>query len=112
MSYLTCTKHRSYQRKHIDVCRQCPDNHGCDAFQAYAATEPDTPVKPSPTPEPAETSIPISGFLLELRGIRELVADAPTTPESGQVPARKKPLQEIELVDFIRSELEGIRKLC
>ena len=112
MAYLTCTKHRSYQRKHIDVCRQCPDNDGCDAFQAYAATEPPTPVEPFPAPEPAEMSIPIPGFLLELRGIRELVADAPTTPETGRVPARKKPLQGIEWVDFIRSELGEIRKLC
>ena len=112
MAYLTCTKHRSYQRKHIDVCRQCPDNDGCDTFQAYAATEPPAPVEPSSPPEPAETAIPIHQFLQELSDIRKLVANTPTLQETGPVSRREKHLQGIELVDFIRSALEGVRKLC
>jgi hypothetical protein len=106
MTYLTCTKHRSFQRKHIDVCRQCPDSDGCDAFQAYAATE------PPPAPEPTAAKIPIRLFLTELENIRDMVADTPTVRETEPETLRTKPLQGIELVDFIRSELEEIRKLC
>jgi hypothetical protein len=109
MTYLTCIKHRSYQRKHIDVCRRCPDNDACEAFKAFAVAQPPEPPPPS---EPGKTDIPIPGFLQELRDIRELVADAPMLQETGAVPPQKKPLQGIALVDFIRSALEGIRKLC
>jgi hypothetical protein len=108
MTYLTCTKHSRFQRKHIDVCRQCPDNDGCDAFQAYIAIEP----PPPPPPDPAETTIPVRLFLQELEDIRKLVADTTTQRATEPEPRRKKPLQGIELVDFIRSELEGIKKLC
>jgi hypothetical protein len=107
MTYLTCTKHRSYQRKHIDVCRQCPDNDDCDAFQAYAATEP----PPPPAPDPAETNIPIRVIQEELGNIRGMVADAPALPKSEPARKRKKPLAGNELVDILRSELEGIKKL-
>ena len=112
MTYLTCTKHRSFQRKHIDVCRQCPDNDECDAFQAYAATEPPAPLGPPRAPAPPVMDILIHFFLQELKDIRELVADAPTLQEAGRVPPQKKPLHGIELMDFIRSALEEIRKLC
>ena len=112
MAYLTCTKHRSYQRKHIDVCRQCPSNDGCDAFQTYAATEPPTPVEPSPAPEPAETNFSINQFLQEISEIRKLVTNTPALQETGPVSRQEKHLQGIKLVDFIRSGLEGIKKLC
>ena len=108
MAYLTCTKHRSFQRKHIDVCRQCPDNQACDDFQAYAAENP----PPPPPVEPAQNDIPIRRLLAELGDIRRLVADRPAPEEAVRVQRRKKPLQGIELMAFIRSELEGIRKLC
>ena len=108
MTYLTCTKHRSFQRKHIDVCRQCPDNDDCDAFQAYIATEP----PPPPPVEPTEINLPIHLVLAELEDIRELVADTLPIQETGRASRRKKHLQGTELMDFIRSELEEIRKLC
>jgi len=108
MTYLTCSKHRSFQRKHIDVCRQCPDNDECDAFQEFVATEP----PPPPPPEPTAVNVPISMLLQEIGNIRELVADIPGMQETEPAPRRKKPPQGIKLVDFIRSELEGIRKLC
>ena len=106
MTYLTCTKHRSYQRKHIDVCRQCPDKDKCDAFQAYAATE------PPPPPEQTETNIPIHQFLQELADIREIVTETPPLQETKPASRRKKHLHGNKLVDYIRSELAGIRKLC
>ena len=112
MTYLTCTKHRSFQRKHIDVCRQCPDNGECDAFQAYAATEPPAPVEPPPAPAPPGMDILIPLFLQELKDIRELVADTPALQAAEPAPRRKKSLHTIELVNFIRSELESMRKLC
>ena len=113
MTYLTCTKHRSYQRKHIDVCRQCPDNDGCDAFQAHAAIEPSAPLEPPPTPsESSETDIPIHLFLQEFKDLRALVANTPFLQETEPVQRRKKPLHATKLVDFIKSELEEIRKLC
>jgi hypothetical protein len=94
------------QRKHIDVCRQCPDNEECDAFQAYIATEP-----PPPPPEPAETNIPICLLLQELGDIRELVADTRARQEMASSPRRKNMLSSNDLVALIRSELEGIRRL-
>ena len=112
MTYLTCTNHRSYQRKHIDVCRQCPGNDDCDAFQAYAATEPPEPLEPPLSPDFPETDIPIHLFLKELKDIRALVADASFLQETAPVLHRKSPLQGTKLLEFIRSELEGIRKLC
>jgi hypothetical protein len=112
MTYLTCTKHRSFQRKHIDVCRQCPDNDECDAFQAHAATEPPAPVEQPPADAPPVMDILIHFFLQELKDIRELVADAPSLQESEPAPRLKNHLFGRELVDFIRSELESIRKLC
>lgn len=105
MTYLTCTKHRSFQRKHIDVCRQCPDNDDCDAFQAYVAAEP-------PPPEQTEVDIPIRLILEGLEDIHELVADTPPLQKTDRVPHPKKHLQGIDLLDFIRSELGEIRKLC
>jgi len=102
MAYLTCTKHRSYQRKHVDVCRQCPDNDACDAFQAFAATEPPPPV----------STIPIQLLLRELTDIHGLVADTPALQKTGPVSRQEKHLNGIKLVDYIRLELEGLRKLC
>jgi hypothetical protein len=113
MTYLTCTKHRSYQRKHIDVCRQCPDNDECDAFQAHAAIEPSAPLEPPPAPpESPETDIPIHLFVQELEDLRVLVANTPFLQETDPVQRRKSPLHGTKLVDFIKTELEGIRKLC
>ena len=108
MTYLTCTKHRSFQRKHIDVCRQCPDNDQCDAFQAHAATEP----PPPPPPEPVESTIPIRMLLDELADIRELVADWPAQQKKAPLPRPKKPFDGSEMLAFIRSELAEISKLC
>ena len=108
MTYLTCSKHRSFQRKHIDVCRQCPDNDECDAFQEFVATEP----PPPPPPEPAAVNLPIRLLLAELGDIRELVADTPALPKSDPLQNRKKSLKGTELVDILRLELEEIRKLC
>jgi len=108
MTYLTCSKHRSFQRKHIDVCRQCPDNDECNAFQEFVATEP----PPPPPPEPTEVNIPIRLLLQEIGDIRDLVADSPVRQEIEPAPRRKKPLNGNELVGFVRTELEEIRKLC
>jgi hypothetical protein len=113
MTYLTCTKHRSYQRKHIDVCRQCPDNDECDAFQTHAAIEPPAPLEPPPAPsESPDTGIPIHLFLQEFKDLRALVANTPFLQETEPVQRRKSPLYGTKLVDFIKSELKGIRKLC
>ena len=106
MTYLTCTKHRSFQRKHIDVCRQCPDNDDCDAFQAHIAAE------PPPPPESVETNIPIQLILQKLGDIRELLADTPARQETESSPQRKKILNDHDLAAFIRKELEEIKKLC
>jgi len=70
MTYLTCTKHRSYQRKHIHL------------------------------------------FLQEIKDLRALVANTPFLQETEPVQRRKSPLHGTKLVDFIKTELEGIRKLC
>ena len=108
MTYLTCSKHRSFQRKHIDVCRQCPDNDECDAFQEFVATEP----PPPPPPEPTEVNIPIRLLLAELGNIRELVADRPAIQKTEPARRSKMSLTVNELMAFLRSELEEIRKLC
>ena len=107
MTYLTCTNHRSYQRKHIDVCRKCPDNDECDAFQAIAATEP----LPAPS-MPPEATFPIHLFLQELKDIRVLVTDASTNVKAAPASHSKDPFKDVKLVNFIRSELKEIRKLC
>ena len=112
MTYLTCTKHRSYQRKHIDVCRQCPDNDECDAFQAHAAIEPPASLEPTAVPEPTATNIPIHLCLQELKDIRVIVADSYSLQETDPLPRQNKTPLGIELIDYIKSELEGIRKLC
>jgi len=112
MVYLTCTRHSSYQRKHIDVCRRCSDNDACKAFLEYCAREPAV-LNQSPPPEHDRTPPPLLDDLLAaLIEIRSLVA-APDKKRTKRRDAAERRLPESEKIfSMVKSELEAIRELC
>ncbi len=112
MVYLTCIRHRSYQRKHIDVCRRCADNDNCDAYQTFAATEPPVSQESAQPSHPQKAPFSIHVFLDELVGIRSLVAELHEHHERQNLPAPKCSLDMKTLADFTKAELESIRNLC
>jgi hypothetical protein len=112
--YLTCTRHKSLQKKHIDVCRQCQWNTTCEPYQAYCSSESITERK---KPLPTGTSQPIPEDLAdyirnELEGIITLLENK--SPVESQAPPFLKmdPLFQEDVLESIKEELREIRTLC
>jgi len=104
--YLTCTKNRGLQKKHIDVCRKCPSNEDCREFQEKIQLEP-IPARHIPKP----TEIPLVGIIEQLIEIRKLVGDGESTPLLKD-PADVGSIARASLPQYLKIELEGIKSLC
>ena len=107
--YLTCTKNRSLQKKHIDVCRKCSSNDNCREFQEYKQLEPAAPRPDRSTPKPTE--IPLVLIIEQLIEIRKLVGDGRSTPLPND-PGDAVSMANASLPQYLKVELEGIRSLC
>jgi hypothetical protein len=107
--YLTCTKNRSLQKKHIDVCKKCPSNEDCREFQEKIQLEPMTPIPALHTPKPTE--FPLVDIIEQLIEIRELVGDGEPTPLLKN-PADVGSMARASLPQYLKIELEGIKSLC
>jgi len=104
--YLTCTKKRSLQKKHIDVCRRCPSNGDCREFQENQHL---APIPTLHTSKYTEDYLPnITKHLIE---IRKLVGDDGPTP-SLKNPADTEFVARASLPQYLKVELEGIKSLC
>jgi len=107
--YLTCTKKRSLQKKHIDVCRKCPSNEDCREFQENKQLEPMAPIPTLHTSKCTED--PLFNIIEQLIEIRKLVGD------DGSAPLLKNPVDagfmaRASLPQYLKVELEGIKSLC
>jgi len=112
MVYLTCSKHGSFQRKHIDVCRKCGDRDDCKAFLEYSAQEPPA-LQETPSSEHRQASPPpINGLFETLMEIRLLVADSEKKQRSNVSIPRVPSSKSKKLVSIVKTELKKIRKLC
>lgn len=107
--YLTCTKNRSLQKKHIDVCRKCSSNDNCREFQEYKQLEPAASRPDRSIPEPTE--IPLVHIIEQLIEIRKLVSDGRSTPLLND-PGDAVSMANASLPQYLKVELEGIRSLC
>jgi hypothetical protein len=107
--YLTCTKNRSLQKKHIDVCKKCPSNEDCREFQEKIQLEPMTPIPAEHIHRPTE--IPLLDIIEQLLEIRKLVGDGEPTPLLKD-PADAGSMARASLPQYLKIELEGIRSLC
>jgi hypothetical protein len=113
MVYLTCTRHRSLQRKHIDVCKRCADNDGCEAFLEYSATMPAAPDPAAPADHCDHAPpLPIDDLVEALIEIRSIVA-APGEKPAPDRHAGSRPIPDSDqLFSMVTTELKTIRKLC
>ncbi|RLB97197.1 MAG: hypothetical protein DRH90_23715 [Deltaproteobacteria bacterium] len=107
--YLTCTKNRSLQKKHIDVCRKCSSNDNCREFREYKQLEPAVPRPDRSIPE--LTEIPLVHIIEQLIEIRKLVGDGRSTPLLND-PGDAVSMANASLPQYLKVELEGIRSLC
>jgi hypothetical protein len=107
--YLTCTKNRSLQKKHIDVCRKCSSNDNCRDFQEYKQLEPAAPGPDRSTPKPTE--IPLVDIIEQLLEIRKLVGDGRSTPLLND-PGDAVSMEKASLPQYLKGELERIKSLC
>ena len=108
-TYLTCTKNRSLQKKHIDVCKKCPSNEDCREFQEKIQLEPMAPIPARHIPKPTEN--PLVHIIEQLLEIRKLVGDGKPTPllkDSTDVES----MARASLPQYLKIELEGIKTLC
>ena len=107
--YLTCTKNRSLQKKHIDVCRKCPSNEDCREFQEKIQLEPMTPIPARHIPKPTEN--PLVHIIEQLLEIRKLVGDGEPPPLLKD-PDDTGSMARASLPQYLKIELEEIKSLC
>jgi hypothetical protein len=108
--YLTCARNKSYQRKHVAVCRQCKFNHRCSAFMEYRRTI--SLKKNEDRPAGIDRRQIFGHIIYELKEIKRLVTDD-GDPSTASLPAMNK--DSIELhphISEIKATLNGIKRLC
>ena len=112
--YLTCTRHKSLQKKHIDVCRQCQWNTTCEPYQEYCSSEAATKDE---KPLPADTVQPMPDDLKEyirneLKGIITLLENQAPLESQPPAPLNTNPLPQDDILEGIKEELREIKTLC
>lgn len=108
--YLTCSRNKSYQRKHVAVCRQCKFNHRCAAFSEYRRSI--SSEKASDAPGGIDRNRILRHIIQELKEIKRLVSGG-SEPSSVSFPAVNK--DSIKLhhhIADIKTALDDIRRLC
>jgi hypothetical protein len=111
--YLTCTRHKSLQRKHIDVCRQCEWNTTCEPYLAYCDSEPSPENKESlPISQPAlKTDLLVEYIRKELRDIKILVESSAFGKYDGPNDVKTAPVVSDNFFEDVKKELLEIRTL-
>jgi hypothetical protein len=112
--YLICTRHKSLQKKHIDVCRQCQWNATCEPYQEHCSSEAATgSQKPLPAGMPQPIPEDLADYIRnELEGIITLLGNQ--SPLESQAPPLLKTnsLPQDDVLEGIKEELRKIRTLC
>ena len=112
--YLTCTRHKSLQKKHIDVCRQCQWNATCEPYQEYCSSEvPAESKEPLPTRTPQPIPEALADYIRNvLEGIITLLENQ--SPVEGQTPPLLKmdAFFQDDVLEGIKEELREIKTLC
>ncbi|MFC1516204.1 hypothetical protein ACFL7E_05535 [Thermodesulfobacteriota bacterium] len=114
ITYLTCPQHKSRQRKHIDVCRQCEWRIECEPYQDYCASLPPAESK-DPLPASGTPLIPESLARYIQSELDEIIAllEGNALTESTSPPFPKTdPLKDNDAFKSIIQELEEIKRLC
>ena len=109
IKYLVCTKNRGFQRKHIDVCKQCTCHDDCREYQEYLRMEPVVAEPINPIQKPVAISM---GDLIEqLAEIRQLVGDGSSGYRLDLQTGATFRL-DASLNQFLRTELKAIKAIC
>ncbi len=107
--YIVCTKNRGFQRKHIDVCKQCTGNDGCREYQEYLRMEPVVAEPINPIQKAATMSM--VDLMEQLTEIRQLVGGGTSGNRMHrQLTVTSRP--DTSLDRFLRAELKAIRSIC
>jgi hypothetical protein len=108
--YLSCTKNRTFQRKHVEVCKRCKTNTSCKPYQEYIQTIPTENAVESLTD--IDRSQLLRHIIKELQEIKKLTLTGTMAPAN---PFRKKKRgiskQKLRIGD-IRTAIKEIQLLC
>jgi len=112
--YLICPRHKSRQKKHIDICRQCQWNTDCEPYRKYAEPEPSLKSKDSLATRKAP---PVPDVIVKhiINELEEIIALWETTaPLENKEPVVMKiePLVRDNFLENIKKELQEIKNLC
>ena len=111
--YLTCSRTRGQQKKHIDICHRCDARNMCRPYQAHIGDHPaaagDDTRAGGDTPPAGR--VPIKDIIGELREIKFLLSGTGKIEEMDQKKIiSASPPAQISIGDLIR-ELENIKSL-
>ena len=112
--YLTCPRHKSRQKKHIDICRQCQWNTDCEPYQRYDEPEPllDSKDSLATLKAPPAQNVIIKQILNELEEIVALLETKAPLENKSPVVMNVKPLVRDQFWENIKKELREIKNLC
>ena len=109
--YLTCTRTRGQQKKHIDICHRCDDHDLCRSYQEHLRNQVATAL--------AEQSVdkdilPTGGTFLidvlkELREIQALLSGSDNIEGMDQATVTPKALPAEISIAYLIQELEDIK---
>ena len=111
--YLTCTRTRGQQKKHIDICHRCDAKTLCRPYQDYVRDHPNAVKNETPVAEnkPPAGSAALKDVLEELTEIKLLLSGSGKAEELDQEKiVSKSPPAEISIGYLIR-EIENIKSL-
>ena len=108
--YLTCTKNKSLQRKHVEVCKRCKSNSRCKAYLEFCQSV------------TAENTVEISTDIDRLQLLRHIIQELQEIKKLTLIetmaplePYRKRrqviPGQKLQIGD-IRKTIKEIQLLC
>jgi hypothetical protein len=108
--YLTCTRNKSYQRKHVAVCRQCKFNQRCAEFLEYRRNI--APKNLVDAPKGIDRKQIFGHIIHELKEIKRLATDGggPSTASFSAV--NKDSIKLCPHISEIKATLNIIKRLC
>jgi hypothetical protein len=108
--YLTCTKNKSLQRKHVEVCKRCKSSSRCKPYLEYRQNV--TVENAAETATDIDRSQLLRHIIQELQEIKQLTLTdtvAPPEPYLERRPAISG--QKLRIGD-IRTAIKEIQLLC
>ena len=110
MVYLTCTRGRGLHKKHIEVCRKCHENAGCEAFRKFCDKEPvSKKAPPTESIEKPASAIEMRHILKELMEIELLLGNTSEKKRNIIIGTEKDPFPKDVMIAKIKQALKEIR---